>query len=476
MIRKALLYTTPLIFLLILLVLYQWSMYTYGPASTEESGDPPASSITITHSPSGTDIEQTIKGINEGTYILVVPNGAEEMECVYEEGESCLMEETSSSINVTVSSNKKLHFTYRISSGEAEQAFGSHWFMKIKQKDSYIPMNMKVSLAEKQPSHWTWFSPAKKEAVIKKSTIDYYKWEAQKTDHFPLYVIDTKGYVEQTRGSLTIYSNKKLSEQNLNNTEKLYRSLSDQPLILLVGRDVPDGSKGVLSIPSFSLENVEKAWYRMLVTSNYDIPDEERWLIESIVAYATSTEPDSEKGEKVKQALDAELSAEEKDAFLNSISKKRKGTLVANLDQSLSEVEGLETTFFQKNKEKEKPFVSLFYYETKPIVINGERNDVAWAPILMNNDRSFPLGGLAEVLHIDVTGIPGEGIYIVRKGEDTWRFTLGKQTFIENEESFGIASDVLFQLNGEVYIKERYMKEILGIHVQEDSNNLYIRN
>ncbi|KGP92339.1 hypothetical protein N780_00055 [Pontibacillus chungwhensis BH030062] len=472
MIRKSLLYIIPLIFLLTLLVLYQWSMYTYGDQEADASAPSPKTNVRITHEGASVYVEQSFTAVREGTYSLRIPEGIKNIECVYEEGKPCLLEK--SSTVVTVSANKELHFTYELPF-EDEDWISGVWFIGLERNDSFVPIEIEVSVIEKQPSKWLWMSPGLEVAQIKKDHIDFYQWEERKADSFPLYPFEAEGYSEQQKGLITFYSKDRLPEKTLEQIQDVYEPLSDEPLIVIVGSKSKPSQKGVIHVASLNLHSFKESWYYSLLTAGSSVPEEMKWLIDSVVAYAANTSPNTEKGKKIKTALIEQLTEKESEKFLTSLSREEETQIPTYLDEMLGEVKGLETSFFKENMSLETPYVPLYFYETKDILVNSNPVKVSWRPIKINGDRFYPLGGLATLIDMDITGIPSENVYIVRKADDTWRFSLNKQTYIENEESFGIASEVLIQVNKEVYIQERYMKDILRIDVQEGNQTLYIK-
>ncbi|QST01473.1 hypothetical protein IMZ31_07935 [Pontibacillus sp. ALD_SL1] len=471
MIRKSLLYIIPLIFLLTLLTLYQWSMYTYGDQEADASASSPNANIRVTHEGASAYVEQSFTDVREGTYSLRIPEGIKNVDCVYEEGKPCLLEK--SSTIVTVSANKELHFTYELPF-EDEGWVSGVWFIGLERSDSLVPMDMEVSVTEKQPSKWLWLSSYLEVAQIKKDHIDFYQWEEGKVAYFPLYPIAAEGYTEQEKGLITYYSKNRLPEKTLEQIQNMYEQVSDEPLIVMVGSKSKPSRKGFIHVSSLNLHTFKESWYYSLLTAGSSVPEEMNWLIDSVVAYAANTSPNTEKGKKIKTALTEQLTEKESEKFLTSLSKEEETSIPTYLDNMLGKVKGLETSFFRENMSLETPYIPLYFYETKEIVVNSNPVKVSWRPIKINGERFYPLGGLATLIDMDVTGIPSENVYIVKKADDTWRFSLNKQTFIENEESFGIASEVLIQVNKDVYIQERYMKDLLRLDVQEGNQALYI--
>ncbi|GGD19248.1 stalk domain-containing protein [Pontibacillus salipaludis] len=471
MIRKSLLYTTPLLFLLTLLVLYQWSMYTYGGQEADASLPSPKANIRVIHDDGRIYVEQSIEAVKEGSYTVRVPEGIGSVECVYEEGKTCLLE--GSPTTVTVSANKELHFTYELPY-RGEGFISGVWFIQLVSNGSLIPMDMNVSITEKQPDKWIWISSALEVAKIKKDHIDFYQWEEEKVTNFPLYSLEAEGYSEQQKGPITFYSKNSLPEHTLNKIQVLYAQLSEESLVVVVGSKSNSSQRGVMHVSSLNEQSFKEAWYHLVLTAGASVPKEMKWLIDSLVAYSANTNSDTEKGKKIKTALTEQVTEIEKEKFFMLLSEKDEIRIPSDLDQTLGKVKGLETSFFQENISLRKSFVPLYFYETKEILLNNNPVKVNWRPIKIEGERFYPLGGLATLMNMEVTGIPSENVYIVRKEDDTWRFSLNKQTFIENEESFGIASEVLIEVNKDVYMKERYIKEILGISVQEGDQSLYI--
>jgi hypothetical protein len=131
------------------------------------------------------------------------------------------------------------------------------------------------------------------------------------------------------------------------------------------------------------------------------------------------------------------------------------------LNKTLSEVYGLETTFF-KDQDRDS-LAPLYFYHHKKTIVEG--TELTEKVIDYRGSTYFPLSELTASAGYELTEVDPRKIYRVLMPETVYRFFVDESTFIMNEENFGIGDDLLKIINGKSYIKAVFVEELLNLHI-----------
>jgi len=466
MLRKASLVIFPMLMLSTLLLTYQWSMYVYGDQTTRTSSETPEVQIQLTHSNDSISVTQTVKHLKEGTYPFIIPSNADEVQCENEEGKPCLVQNQ----EITISKNQQIHWQYQLSSNKDDKVY-SDWYIKLQRNNKAIETSMNVEVIEKNDPFWQWMAPANLHADIQKEYIHYYRWSSASSSSFPLLHMSMDSYEMYKEDDLYIYGKGSLGDkyQKLINAWK--RSPLEGPFIIIVNEDLQETvGKRHMILSEVDEGAISMYWLSQSLHSNYNVKQD--WLISMLTHYFYDIPIQDEKSEKMIKDLSKQLSMSQKQQFLQEINEAESTQLPVELDQDLQRVIGKPTAYFKQNKRKSDPYVPLYFIENKLLKVGGEEADIAWQPILYQRERYYPLAGIASLFEFELVALPSESLYILRKDGESWRFSLNKKTFVHNEENFGVVSDVLIEIQGEVFIKEKYIEELLGIRADEGSYSI----
>ncbi len=441
-------------------------MYVYGDQTTRTSSEPPEVQLHLTHSNDSISVTQTVTNLEKGTYSFVIPSNADKVQCENEEGKPCLVQNQ----EITISENQKIRWQYQLSFNKDDKVY-SNWYIKLQRNNKPIDTSINVEVIEKNDPFWQWMAPAKLHADIQKEYIHYYRWSSDSSRSFPLLRMEMNSYEVYKEDGLYIYAKGSVGEkyQKLINAWK--GSPLEGPFIIIVNNDL-QGTVGKrhMILSEVDEEAISMYWLSQSLQSNYNVKQD--WLISVLTHYFYDIPVQDEKSEKMIKDLSKQLSLSQKQQFLQEIIKAETTQLPVELDQDLQRVIGKPTAFFKQNKRKKDLYVPLYFIENKSLKVGGEEADIPWKPIVYQRDRYYPLAGIASLFEFDLVALPSESLYILRKDGESWRFSLNKKTFVHNEENFGVVSDVLIEIQGEVFIKEKYIEELLGIRADEGSYSI----
>ncbi|KGP72461.1 hypothetical protein [Pontibacillus yanchengensis] len=476
--RRLFVWATPMLLLVTFLLTYQWSMFQYGDAAkSSRTYHHPITNVDVTHSQGILHITQTIEQLNEQAYKLEFPSNARDISCQYNENETCLIEKREGNQWVTVRKDEPLKFQYYLNTA-GKNIVLSNWFIQLSEQDAMLPYDMNVNFTEKQNPSVQWSAPANLEADIKKEYIRYYQWEKNKTTSFPLLQFQPQEYTQIIANDLYIVKN---GDFNLS-VESIQKEWKDSmftgPYVLVLNHSLKDQTGNDYMIRSnANLSTIKAGWMQSYLTSNYKIPEDQTWLIQIVQQVF---EPREDVPEKVKFAADeitSVLSSEQIKLMKNEIfsSGKRVDPLDETLNHVLQKVYGHPTPYFEELKQNSKETPPLYFIDTSSLYKNDKPLNVEWSPIFLNNERFFPIAGIAQQFNMELVALPTESMYIIRRGGESWRLYLNKKTFVHNEENFGVAAEVLTKFKGEVFIQEKFIEDLWGISVKDVSSSIYLQ-
>ncbi|MYL33023.1 hypothetical protein GLW08_02110 [Pontibacillus yanchengensis] len=478
MIRRLFLWATPMLLLVIFLLTYQWSMFQYGDAAGSSQTHPyPRTNIDITHSQGKLHISQTIEQLNKQTYQLQFPSQAMDVSCQYNEDETCLIEKRDGSKWVTVQKDEPLQFEYNLTM-KKDAIVLSDWFIKLSEENSVLPYDINVNFTEKQNASVQWSAPANLEADIKKEYIRFFQWKKHKATSFPLMHFKPTEYTQVISGDLYI-----ITKGNFNlSVEAIDREWKDSmftgPYVLVLNQSLEEqiGNDYMIQ-PNAKLSAIEAGWIKSYLTTHYTIPEEQTWLIDVVGQVVEPQESASEKVKNIANEITSLLSPEQINVFKKDIfsSKVDSNVLALSLNQALQKAYGHPTPYFEEIKQNDNETTPLYFVDTSSLYNNEKQLDVEWNPIILNNERYFPLAGITQQFNMELVALPSESLYIIRKGGESWRLYLNKKTFVYNEENFGVASEVLTKIKGEVFIQEKFIEDVWEISVDEGSGTINLQ-
>ncbi len=469
MLRRSYLVIFPMLILSTLLLTYQWSMYVYGDQTTNTSTGTPDMHIQVNHTNEKLSVTQKITNLQAGTYTFFIPSNAKEIKCENGAGEPCLTQEK----EVTVSEDQQIRWSYQLQYKKDEKVY-SDWYIKLQKNNRTLPMNMNVEVIEKHEPFWKWAAPAKLEADIEKDYIRYYRWTSDQAEALPLLHMSEGPYQLHQEDGLYIYSKNSLGDNYKKLLQKWRNSPFEGPFIVIVNPDLQEtiGERHII-VPDLNQETIQKYWLEQSLQSSYNTQN--TWLVTMLTHYFYNISPQDKKTNKMVNALSTNLSKKQKQEFLQLALEAETDNLAKDLDRDLQKIYEKPTPFFDLNQNRNEPFVPLYFIENKTITVEGKKVDVAWKPILYNQHRYYPLAGISSLFEFELVALPSESLYIMRKNGESWRFSLNKKTFVHNQENFGVVTDVLEKVQGEVFIREKYIEELLGIRASEGSYSIDLK-
>ncbi|WP_108669807.1 stalk domain-containing protein [Peribacillus acanthi] len=452
------------------MLFWQWNIFSgsNGIDTKAEKKSVAYNQIEIKHSAKVLSVYHKISGLQEGTYLVDNPKLIK-FTCTYDEKTECKWDNKK---HLTLTGNQKqVIFKYELAVPSANQSKLYHReFLGLKG----IPFeNTRVEIISTVSDPGNWISSAPLIGKTKKDYIQYSVFE-QSSNIFPLYYTPAE-IVLQKMDRLSLYHEKGVQPH----LKKIYDSLSKLPnfkdLTIIVTKTHPELISQNLVISSDVSQ--PEILFRKLFTLelqtqlNFDNNDE-KWISVVIGNLKYNQNFGGEKSKKMSEVIQSGLEENEIKQFMNYI--ENSNFLSAKiLDQFLTKAKGRETHFFESNRIEKAGFRPLLFHDKRKLQVNG--NPIKERMISLDNQNLYPLQQILNNLGYEFHMIDQNQILVSKEGV-LIRFYLNKNVFIINGDDYGVKTNPLKKLNGEIYISEDWLQDIFNVNIFNRETVIEITN
>ncbi len=439
-------------------LLWQWNIYTDSKSDldskTTEADETIRMSVT----------DQDIKIIHE---ITSLPAGNYDLQNIEGKQLSCLEDKKECKItnkDKLQTTGGSIQLTYSLKKSKASAFVLNNWAVQIKD----VKMNQtQVEITHYGKNVGVWVAGARNVGQTKKKNISYFVFTGN-DGVFPLFYRN-KGLKKVENNGFTVYGS---SANAVIKAAKQYEVKT--PFTFVISNNVDSFTSEFLLIrpnKDYILEVLSNRFYN----KNYPFKNkQEKWLQSLIGAYVVDEEVEG-KTKKLMIELSKQLSKVQQDYFASLLKENRGHDFSASyLDKLLSEVTGMESDYFIRNK-SEKHLISPLYFMNHAIWYDAKEKGAAIESITMNNKRYYSLTQVTKHLGFKMERVSSTHIYLT-DGSRSFRLYPGKSTFLYNEKAYSIKGELLKELNNKFYISEEYMLKIFNILIREKDNELQLIN
>lgn len=356
----------------------------------------------------------------------------------------------------------KIVLTYSFKTPQAAAYVLNNWAVQIKD----VKMNQtQIELTHYGKHVGIWAAGANLMGQTKKENISYFVFTG-KDGIFPLYYQNKELKNIEYNG----YTGYGESADRVLKAAKQYEVKT--PFTFIISNKVDSFTAKSLLIRS-SGEKMIQVLRNRFYNTYYPIKNhDEKWLQSLIGAYVLDEKVEG-KSKILRGELSKQLSKDEQALFISLMKKHRGHDFSARyLDQLLSEVTGMKSEYFYRNKSEKRPLSPLYFTNNaKWYDHQGKGSNIE--AITMNSKRYYSLTQVTEHLGFKILPISRTYIYLTN-GTQSFRLYPGKNTFLYNDKAYSIKGELLKELNGKFYIREEYLLKIFNILVREQDNELQL--
>lgn len=435
---------------------WQWNVFSDKTSDSNSSTYKASETIRMTITNQNIEINHEISGLPAGSYSL--QNLKSKQISCQENKKDCMI----SGKGQIKANGGNIQLTYSLKKSKASAYVLNKWAIELQ--------GVKMSKTRVEITHYgkntgIWAASAHIVGQTKKENISYFVFEGNE-GIFPLYFqnkelkkVEYKGFMVYGDSSKTVIQAAKRYEVKT-------------PFTFIITNKISSFTSKYLLIRPSKGHIVDVLSGRYYHTNYHFKNKKEKWLQSLIGAYVLDEKIEG-KSKKMMTELTKQLSGEQLVAFTSLLKEKRGQEFSTNeLDKLLSDVTGLKSDYFYRNKSENRPLSPLYFinnvkwYDQKGVGSEVES-------ITMNSKRYFSFTQVTRNLGFTTVPISDSQIYLT-DGTRSFRLYPGESTFLYNGKAYSIKGELLMELNNKFYIGEEYLLKIFNIMVREKDNELQL--
>ncbi|QAS51118.1 hypothetical protein HLI_02310 [Halobacillus litoralis] len=443
-----------------LLLLYQWSIVDFSNQQEKETSQQESIPlhVTVNVEEAGLEIVLTYDQLEPGIYKLDPPEEAESLSCAYEGETEChIVQSGGYQLNQESAMPVKVDYFLPIDT----QGLLKEWKLNVSKdgKAQKVPYDLTIKDYTLQRN--TWLAPLKKNSEVTLENVRYFHFGP--TTETPPLMLQPKENSQwrQDRSVVTYNKEDPLTDEMKERLAKI--SSAYGPAILHLDHSNTVLEDQYIASKGRNLDALEKALFTSHVRSISN--DDQEWILPVLnEVYYQTADPEPKVSMRAEE-IRSTFSGEQLDVLRNKLIDETGNVDIEQfLDEEMSGLYGMPTTYFQRNDQNST--APLYFTSEEILAFEGEKLE---GKILhYHGVRYLPVLSLAEKAEYSYTVLEEADVYRISMPTKSYRFYVDQATFIINEESFGTGKDLLKLMDGEVYMKEEYIEDLLDLEVVEE--------
>lgn len=268
----------------------------------------------------------------------------------------------------------------------------------------------------------------------------------------------------------TVHSTEDLSEEVRIRLDGLNIPNSTHMTLLFTENKNNIKSSRIAFILGKDIDTIERELIVKIVQLQYDLNEENPLLAEVVSSFLTDRPIGTEKSNWMYETVHDYMTISQLTEWKAMLTKNRPLN-AEKLDELLSEVIDLKTSFFQMNEQTESEQFPLLFEDPRPLYVNGVVQEEM--KLLMKDGRVLyaaePL--LAE---LDYTlNDTDKGLY-VQNDSRAFRFPIQEPFYVLNEKRYDAMSEPFERIGAEFYIEEAWMIRLFLLSLDKEEDRLNI--
>lgn len=440
----------------------QWR--DYEQTNSRNGATPLVHTIDIRHVGKQLEITQTIEGLTERSYEVMIPSGAKQMTYIIGNKRQTLAYERNGKSSVQVGGHNRISFRYVISLPPLKTIWLERWSVVVFSKQ---PQQFHVQLIDYVAKNGMWVAGAPLDGRVKKDSFTLYSWSQKNLLSFPLYFQPTE-LPKKVYGHIEVYGQNKAGIK--------VPKWADVPSFTLVLSPWGDQylSPTLVVVPETASLSSIQAEYMRTYYASYFLPSGEmnEWVADLLTALALQKQPVTPRAKAVWQQFQQKLTEDEKKAFLSFVLQHRGEILTPSmLDEALSASRTGETTYFTDLMKKRRSLLLVFTNEGN-VYVNDVPLKEAKA-VLQNGEILLPFTEVMSRLGYDVRR-SGDAVFI-ENNDNRWRFFVNSSVYMQGNDRFGAPSIIIRDINGMLYMSTDIIQRWFSVQVWTTDRDVYVK-
>lgn len=225
-------------------------------------------------------------------------------------------------------------------------------------------------------------------------------------------------------------------------------------------------------IPSANLPNFEEELIIRSVKGQYSFSENSTYSLETVASFLTNQAVGSQKSKAMYESLVAYMTKLQKEEWTKQLLDNKGQSISPELlDEWLTEVFSLKTSFFVMNEQSATELLPLLFEEARSIFINElEKKDMT---IIFSNGRVlYSVKPMLSLLGYEMS--ESVNSLYVQNAARAFRFPLKERFYVFNERRYDALSPPIEKIGESYYIEESWLIRLFLIDIQKEENRITI--
>ncbi|WP_042471633.1 hypothetical protein [Bacillus ndiopicus] len=447
------------------LLFMQFQVYS-NQIDLEDSAFNYSQEIEIVYRGESLDIRQHFKNLPNEDVTIVWPSKAENPNCFIETEYSCSrLSEDLTTFNSGENRTQSLSYIIPLKGGLKSNQLMEDLFIKLKNGTVKFS-TVHISTDSEIGGQWVTGLPLIGQQSLSLVNYSMFSGEGEVRD---LYWKAGNLALQQATNTISVYAKNPTSIAFNEKLAKL-KLLNDEHIAIVEGENNSDSQgKRILFLPQITTKQIQQSVIFAQLNAMYDFVDTPRWLKEVVASYLTGSTLGGERATTIVQTLTNQMTDEQLQKWLDELrALQGKEVTPSKLDEVLSTVFGIHTSYFSLNANSKEIFPFLFN-DKRDVYIDEEKQntvDVIFKEGLVLYSAQDLLNGLGY------EATKGQNGYYVENATRAFRFPNEPGFYVFNQRRYNTISEPIVQVAGQYYIEESWLQRLFLVEIQKTEQNI----
>lgn len=278
--------------------------------------------------------------------------------------------------------------------------------------------------------------------------------------------------VQKQTPVLSIYAKQAIPNEFLKALESI-KFLNDEHIsIVQEQKPIAEHDDRILFLPELTTQAVEQQVILSQIKSELEFKDSPEWLIEVVASYLVNGSIGSDKAKEMVGALKEYMSDDQERAWQEAVKNLAEEPISpARMDELLSEVLTVKTSYFELNVAQENGVYPLLFEDGRSVYVDDiieEDVDIILyeGQILYSADTLLP--------HLGYTAKEGENGYYVNSDTRSFRFPKEPGFYVFNQRRYSTISEPILKIADRYYIEEAWLQRLFLVELQKSDGRIQV--
>ncbi|MEC1179468.1 RNA polymerase II [Metasolibacillus meyeri] len=422
--------------------------------------------IEIVYRGESLDIRHHFKNLPNDDVTIVWPSKAENPNCFIETEYSCSrLSEDLNTFNSGENRTQSLSYIIPLNGGLKSNHLMEDLFIKLKNGTVKFS-TVHISTDSDIGGQWVTGLPLIGQQSLSLVNYSMFSGEGEVQD---LYWRAGNLALQQVTNTVSVYA-KNPTSTAFNEKLAQLKFLNDEHIAVVEGENNSKlQGERILFLPQITTKQIQQHVIFAQLNAMYDFVDTPRWIKEVVASYLTGSSLGGERATAIIQTLTNQMTDEQLKKWHEQLEALRgKEVTPSILDEALSTVFGIHTSYFSLNVNSNEIFPFLFN-DKRDVYIDGEQQETI--DVIFKD--GLVLYSAQELLNeLGYSATKGPRGYYVESETRAFRFPNEPGFYVFNQRRYNAISEPIVQVAGQYYIEETWLQRLFLVEIQKTEENI----